>query len=196
MKWNAQRSGLSARRGITQKIDKKVFIIMRPVTRAVFLGAFAVVSILISSCDKKTNGQDHATAQSNHTTVSKDSLNKPKVSVKVNRRYDEKGNVIGFDSTYSSYYSNVKGDTATMDSLMHRFDRYFNFNHSSLWDRQFNTLFFNDSARYPDFFHDDFFMKRYELNDQYFRGMMNRMDSIKNHFFKEESRKRADSKDL
>lgn len=196
MKWNAQRSGLSARRGTTQKIDKKVFIIMRPVARAVFLGAFAVVSILISSCDKKSNGQDRATAQSNHTTFSKDSLNKPKVSVKVNRRYDEKGNVIGFDSTYSSYYSNVKGDTATMDSLMHRFDRYFNFNHSSLWDRQFNTLFFNDSARYPDFFHDDFFMKRYELNDQYFRGMMNRMDSIKNHFFKEESRKRADSKDL
>lgn len=169
---------------------------MRPVTRVVFLGAFAAMSVLLFSCDKTTNGQDRAIAKSNQTSVSKDSLNKPKISVEVNRRYDEKGNVIGFDSKYSSYYSNVKADTAQMDSLMHRFDRYFNFNHSSLWDRQFNTLFFNDSTRYPDFFHDDFFMRRYELNDQYFRGMMNRMDSIKNRFFKEESKKRKDSKDL
>jgi hypothetical protein len=42
---------------------------------------------------------------------------KPKVAIKVNRRFDEKGNLIGFDSTYTSYYSNISGDTAQMDSL-------------------------------------------------------------------------------
>jgi hypothetical protein len=46
--------------------------------------------------------------------------------------------------------------------------------------------------RYPDFFHGDFFMKRYELNDDYLKGMMHRMDSIKNRFFSEHSRNGKD----
>jgi hypothetical protein len=52
-----------------------------------------------------------------------------------------------------------------------------------------DKFFFNDSLLYPDFFHKDYFMKRYELNDDYFRNMMERMDSIKNRFYKEQSRK-------
>jgi hypothetical protein len=101
-----------------------------------------------------------------------DSTIKPKIDIKVNRRFDEKGNLMGFDSTYTSYYSNVDGDTAQMDSLMGSFDRYFREDHSSFFKKQFDPLFFNDSARYPDFFHDDYFMRRYELNDPYMRGMM------------------------
>ena len=133
----------------------------------------------LQSCNNDTKGQ---TAQAKKAG---DSLPEPKIDIKVNRRYDEKGNMIGFDSTYTSYYSNMSGDTAQMDSLMGSFDRYFRQEHSSFFGRQFDPLFFSDSARYPDFFHDDFFLRRYELNDPYMRGMMYRMDSIKNSFYKE-----------
>lgn len=149
-----------------------------------------------SFCDKEIKEQVAQEDTKDKSTAINDTLNKPNVNIQVNRRYDEKGNLIGFDSTYSSFYSNVKGDTAEMDSLMHSFDTYFFRNHSSFFDRQFSPLFFNDSLRYPDFFHKDFFMKRYELNDQYLRRIMQSMDSIKNRFFQEHSRTWKDPKDI
>ncbi|HEY9007675.1 hypothetical protein [Ohtaekwangia sp.] len=159
---------------------------IHPVKQIVRISAwwisFFLVVLMLSSCHEKSNGQ----VSENHTTA-KDSI-KPKVNIQVNRHYDDKGNVIGFDSTYSSYYSNIPGDTARMDSLMHGFDRYFNQQHSSFFRNEFNPLFFNDSLRYPDFFHNDFFLKRYELNDAYMRNMMQRMDSIKNQFYREQSK--------
>jgi hypothetical protein len=179
----SQMSGLSARRKAIKRLTKNILQVVQLFKRGMFFVLWVALITAMSSCDKKSNEQ---TAEQNEK-VSKDSLYKPDVNIKVNRRYDDKGNLIGFDSTYSSFYSNVQGDTARMDSMMHSFDRYFNLNHSSLFDRQFNRLFFNDTMRYPDFFHDDFFMKRYELNDEYLRGTMRRMDSVKNHFFREHS---------
>ncbi|MBA4057572.1 MAG: hypothetical protein C0490_22855 [Marivirga sp.] len=149
--------------------------------------------LILSSCHEKSKGQHAAELIKSQVA---DTLGKPKVNIKVNRHYDDKGNVVGFDSTYTSYYSNVSGDTAQMDSLMNRFDRYFNLNHSSFFRNEFSPLFFNDSLRYPDFFHDDFFRKRYELNDEYLKGMMQRMDSIKNRFYRDESVKSKKSSDL
>jgi hypothetical protein len=81
----------------------------------------------------------------------------------------------------------VQGDTAKMDSLMHSFDQYFKRDHFSFFNDELEKMFFSDSLRYPDFFHNDFFMKRYESNNQYFRDMMERMDSIKNRFYQQRS---------
>jgi hypothetical protein len=153
-----------------------------------FFGLLLILLLFLSSCHEKTQGQNPE-EKNRISSVTNDSLSKPKVNIKVNKHYDDKGNVIGFDSTYTSFYSNVQGDTARMDSLMGSFDRYFKRDHSMFFDGQFNSLFFDDSTRYPDFFHDDFFMKRYELNDHYLRDMMRRMDSIKNHFYYERSKK-------
>ena len=143
------------------------------------------------------NGQDGAEIKKKSTALS-DSLNKPKVNIQVNKHYDGKGNVVGFDSTYTSFYSNVDGDTLKMDSLMRSFDSHFNIGKTSFFSKSFDSLFFNDSLRYPDFFHNDFFLKRYELNDSYFRDMMHRMDSLKNNFYRQHSlrRKGDDSRDL
>jgi hypothetical protein len=173
IRWGA----LSARQGATDQMMNRMFSIAK------YGIPMLVLAILISSCHEKTNGQSAMLKK-----TAPDSLAKPKIDIKVNKRYDEKGNLIGFDSTYSSYYSNISGDTAQMDSLMGSFDRYFRREHSTFFGRQFDPLFFNDSTRYPDFFHDDFFMKRYELNDLYMRDMMHRMDSIKNNFYKERRR--------
>jgi len=153
------------------------------------------VAFISSSC--QTGGHDGGGRKKRATALS-DSVNKPKVNIQVNKRYDGKGNVVGFDSTYTSFYSNVDGDTLKMDSLMRSFDSYFDIGKTSFLSRRFDSLFFNDSLRYPDFFHDDFFLKRYELNDLYFRDMMRRMDSVKNNFYRQHSlgRRGGESRDL
>lgn len=163
-----------------------------------FTGIFLIVALtalglVATSCQQESRSQDTAHLKENHR-VQADTIPEPDVNIKVNRRYDDKGNLIGFDSTYSTFYSNVQGDTLKMDSLMKNFDTYFDRHHSRLFDKQFNALFFQDSIRYPDFFHDDFFMKRYDLNDRYLRDMMQRMDSIKNRFY-HDANKSPDKKD-
>ncbi|WP_276372789.1 hypothetical protein [Chryseolinea sp. H1M3-3] len=173
------RSGLSARRKTFTFINLKSFSVL----------LLAVVSLLVTACNEKTNGQN---PKGKETTMAKDSLKEPKVSIQVNKHYDDKGNVIGLDSTYTSYYSNIQGDTTRMDSLMNSFDKFFKRDYALDFNNRFNSLFFKDSIRYPDFFHNDFFMKRYELNDHYFRDMMSRMDSIKNQFYKQHSLKEKD----
>ena len=175
MKSLFNRVALSARREVTNQIKVRVF------NAGTLVLPIITLTLLLISCHENTKGQ-HAELKDKHT----DSLQKPKVDIKVNRRFDEKGNMIGFDSTYTSYYSNISGDTARMDSVMESFDRYFRQDHSSFFSKQFDPLFFTDSTRYPDFFHKDFFLKRYELNDPYLRSMMHSMDSIKNKFYEEQ----------
>ncbi len=154
--------------------------------RFFFLILLALAGVVAISCRQDTHGQDRASSEASTSQDSVKSDNaKPNTRIRVNRTYDDKGNLIGFDSTYSSYYSNIHGDTSRMDSLMDSFNSFFDRDHSRFFNRQFNTLFFNDSLRYPDFFHNDFFMKRYELNDAYLRDMMRRMDSVKNKFYRD-----------
>jgi hypothetical protein len=163
----------NAGRSARQKTSKKTNVLLHVLM-------LAVVGVFFSACHENTSGQ-----KMKAETQKPDSVKKPQEFIKVNRHYDDKGNMVGFDSTYSSYYSNIEGDTVAMDSMMKGFDRYFGQRHPSLLQREFEPLFFADSLRYPDFFHRDFFMKRYELNDAYMRDMMQRMDSIKNRYFEE-----------
>ncbi len=182
MKSFSENGGLSARR-TTISYTKNYFSSIKP------LGVFMLAAtLLLSSCKEETHGQNSVASKKN----APDSLHKPKVNIQVNRLYDNKGNVIGFDSTYTSYYSNVIGDTVQMDSLMKSFDRYFGSSHRYFFDDAFAPLFFSDSLRHNDFFHDDFFMKRYELNDDYLRRMMRQMDSIKNQFYQDRNKGSAD----
>jgi hypothetical protein len=178
-----QHDGLSARQQTIHHPGTATLKTGCSFTIVMTLVVMTAIGLLTVSCQQgHTKESAHLAKDS---AVSSDSLKKPDTKIQVNRRYDNKGNLIGFDSTYSSFYSNVQGDTVRMDSLMKRFDTYFGRQHSQLFDQQFNKLFFNDSLAYPDFFHQDFFMKRYELNDRYLRDMMHRMDSIKNRFYKE-----------
>jgi hypothetical protein len=154
----------------------------------------AALALIISSC--QTGGQD--SKKSKEKFAATDSLHKPQVNIQVNRHYDGKGNVIGFDSTYSSFYSNVEGDTMRMDSLINSFDNHFGIGQNSFFNNSIDSLFFKNKLRYPDFFHNDFFLKRYEVNDGYFRDMMRRMDSVKNNFYQQHSKRGGNdkSKDL
>jgi hypothetical protein len=193
MSRNSKTIGLTARRWTINNFRTFSSILTRVFNHAAQLALIAL--FFCTSCNERSEAQTMADGKKK-TTAPTDSLSKPKVNIKVNRHFDDKGNMVGFDSTYSTFYSNMNGDTMKMDSLMKSFDRYFYRDHSSLMDRHFNDLFFTDSLRYPDFFHRDFFMKRYELNDAYMRDMMRGMDSLKNRFFYEQSRKDKEAQNL
>jgi hypothetical protein len=107
--------------------------------------------------------------------------NKPEENVIVNKKYDENGNLIEFDSTYTSYYSNFEGDTLLTDSIFKEFNNYFNYH---LSDMASNNFMLMDSTFMERFFHDDFFEQKFLLQDDQLLRMMKEMDSMKNEFFK------------
>lgn len=150
-------------------------------TKSAFFRMLAWTAIMLdlSAC----NGQattDGATASTDTTLQHTDT---PKVDVRVNRQYDEHGNLIAYDSTYSSVYTSRTGDAAFMDSVFKDFMPGFGMSYPFLNDPGFNSLFFPDSSFHRDFFHNDFFQKRMEMNQQYMRRMMEQMDSVKNRYF-------------
>jgi len=107
--------------------------------------------------------------------------NKPHVESKMNRKYDEHGNLIEFDSTYTSYYSTYKGDTLQADSILRNFKMYFNHHFSGI---RSDNYFDMDSTFHQEFFSDDFFEKQFFRQDKLMLRMMREMDSIKNEFFR------------
>jgi len=106
---------------------------------------------------------------------------KPEEKVFVNRKYDENGNLIEFDSVYTSYYSNMRGDTLYTDSILQNFNTYFNHHFSRIAS---NDLMKMDSTLPYGFFHDDFFEQRFFNQNEQLHRMMREMDSIKNEYFK------------
>jgi hypothetical protein len=129
----------------------------------------------LSGCNAQQKGE---------ASISADSLEtKPQTRVIVNKEYDEDGNLIGFDSTYSYYYSNIQQDSLFGDSNFVRFRKDF-FNSFPLRQRPFlNDLFFEDSLLSYDFYKDDFFTKRFQLNRERFDKLFKEMDSLKNSFY-------------
>src|SRR5690349_791386 len=69
------------------------------ISRTALLFLLTVAGILGASCKQDINGQHDPGGQAQVARA--DTLNKPEVKIKVNRKYDDKGNIIGFDSVYS-----------------------------------------------------------------------------------------------
>ena len=109
--------------------------------------AFAI-SIILNSC----NGQK----KTDETEMINDTIN-PKTNIIVNKEYDDDGNLIRYDSTYSSYYSNIEADTILGDSLFNNFKDFFNQNYGFSNQPYFNNFFFEDSLLQYDFYKRDLF---------------------------------------
>jgi hypothetical protein len=141
--------------------------------------------MLLTACEGQ-NKQKSLSEQSGNTSVPlTDSLkNKPDVRVKVNKKYDDKGNIVRYDSTYSYIYSGPGGklQSSSNDSIFNSFRSYFHSNHRDLINPKTDHIFFNDSLFKYDFFNDDYFFKRFELNRRFFDDMYKQMDSLKNDF--------------
>jgi hypothetical protein len=110
--------------------------------------------------------------------------NNPKTDIKVNKEYDNQGNLIRYDSTYSYSYSNIGTDTILNDSIFNQFRDQFHHQFLFSEDPFFKDFFFQDSIMKDDFFNDDFFMKRFKENMNQMDNLFQEMDSVKNEFYK------------
>lgn len=137
----------------------------------------------------KSQAQKGTIQHSNDTTVyvmpraGKDSVT-PQVNIRVNKQYDDKGNVKQYDSSYSYSYTGTAGKGMVLpdDSVFSRFRSYFYKNSTGFMSPWYNSVFFNDSLLKYDFFNDDFFRRRFEMNNMQFDKMFRQMDSLKKRF--------------
>ena len=159
---------------------------MRTIGTIPLVHASAVVTMALSACNGQAQQHQDGSTKGDTTAAHSDT---PKTEVRVNKEYDANGNLIAYDSTYSSFYSSHNADPTVMDSLFRDFRPRFNRQFPFMTDPGFNDLFFRDTLLYPDFFHDDFFRERMEMNDRWMRQMMAEMDSMKNGYFRERAAK-------
>jgi len=111
---------------------------------------FFIVAFLSISC----NGQENGTKESEKSVVEA-----PKGSWKVDKEFDENGNLIRYDSIYS-WSSDSKFDNLSdidRDSLMQSFKSRFFTNYSKFENEGFEAIFSQDSLFSKHFFNDDFF---------------------------------------
>ena len=119
---------------------------------------YVLVAILaLSSLSCNSQNKD---STANETQNRKDELEEtPKGSWKVDKEFDENGNLIRYDSIYS-WSSNNKIEHLTekdKDSVIASMKSRFFKNFSKFEDQGFDQLFANDSLFTNRFFNDDFF---------------------------------------
>ncbi|MGP8214206.1 MAG: hypothetical protein ACLQQ4_01445 [Bacteroidia bacterium] len=145
-------------------------------------------SILFLSCKGQMNkGGKTSTTDTvvKNSTVTIDTANIPKYKVNVNKRYDSKGNMLMYDSSYSYSYSSPGGmGQINDDSVYSRFKSFFHKNYSSFFNSPFNDIFYQDSLFKYDFFNNDYFSKRFEMNNDAFAKFYRQMDSVKDDFMR------------
>jgi hypothetical protein len=112
---------------------------------------------------------------------------RPGASWKVNRHYDEKGNLIGYDSTYVWSFSPGNGglNNTDPDSMMAAFRQYFNAGFPTLFSEGFGEPIWNDSLFSRDFGRSDYFMQRWQQHFFDVNKLMQRMDSMHNDFLRQ-----------
>jgi hypothetical protein len=139
------------------------------------------IFIFMSSC----KGQSKKEKENVGLLIS-DTTNKPQVNVKVNKQYDKNGKIVKYDSTYSYVYKGSSGGTIPLnnDSVFSNFKSYFNIHSPGMFDMQNKNIFFNDSLFKYDFFNDDYFQKRFELNQRLFGDFYKQLDSMKGDYLK------------
>ena len=140
------------------------------------------LSFLVGGC----NGQKTLNEKGTKQIASIDTVAKPKEDIRVNKRYDDKGNLLQYDSTYSYFYSSPGfKNRISSDSLFSNFKLPLKDEYKGLLDDNMNSIFFNDSLFKYDFYNSDYFSKRFQLNMLRFENMFKQMDSIKSDMFRQ-----------
>jgi hypothetical protein len=131
------------------------------------------------------NGQDKKTKKTKETAIQTEQ-NSPHSSWKVNKKYDDKGNLIRYDSTYTwTYSSGGKSQQVDADSVMASFRKEFNLEFPSFFNKSFGDPIWSDSLFYDDFTSPDYFMHKWEHHYFDMRSMMKKMDSMRNAFLRD-----------
>lgn len=114
-----------------------------------------IVSMLSMSC----KGQNKDLKKTEPNNAKKEIINVPKGDWKVDKEFDENGNLIRYDSIYSWSSNQTSNDLKTLDrgSLMQYFKSRFYTDFSRFENEGFEDVFSRDSLFNRHFFNDDFF---------------------------------------
>jgi len=112
---------------------------------------------------------------------------KPNQNIVVNKEYDDNGNLIKYDSTYSYFYSSIKQDSILEDSIFNNFMNHFNQSYTFSNQPFFKNFFFEDSLLMFDFYKKDFFYERFRNNMERLDSLFRDMDIMKNDFFRKQT---------
>ena len=114
-----------------------------------------MVGLLSVSCKGQENETKKVEKEENQNNI----IEEPKGTWKVDKEFDENGNLIRYDSIYS-WSSNDKLDNLSLsdkDSLMQSFKSRFFSNYSVFENQGFEDVFSQDSLFSKRFFNDEFF---------------------------------------
>jgi hypothetical protein len=114
-----------------------------------------MVGLLSVSC----NGQNNETKNTEAKESKGNVVEQPKGTWKVDKEFDDNGNLIRYDSVYS-WSSNAQFDNLSdldRDSLMQSFKSRFFKHYSEFENEGFEDVFSQDSLFSKRFFNDDFF---------------------------------------
>ena len=150
-------------------------------TKIIFLLLIPV--LLLSGCHWKNPMHKPSHSAVKNEITARDTLIKPDVKINVNKQYDDKGNIVRFDSSYSCIYSSRGSGNMQMntDSVYTHFRSFFHHNYKGLSDPWHDNVTGSDSLFRHDFLSNDYFMKRFELNQRMFDNVFRQMDSLKKH---------------
>ncbi len=143
----------------------------------------SIIFMVCTGCEGQKK-PDKANAENKSAA---DSLNKPQTEIRVNRQYDDKGNLIQYDSSYSYYYMSpgMKNLSISSDSLFRNFMIPFRHDFDNLFNDNMNRIFFNDSLFKYDFYNSDYFSRRFQLNMRRFENMFRNLDSLKGDWLRQ-----------
>ncbi|MEJ2594146.1 MAG: hypothetical protein P8100_03240 [bacterium] len=143
-----------------------------------------MLPLFLTSCSGQISGHS---GQDDSTTVLKKEKELPKADIRVNKTFDEDGNLLTYDSTYVWSYSNMYGDSVdvNIDSVMSAFWPFMDSRMTTLSPFLEDRWWGSDSLFYNEFLNQDYFMNRWDQQMEEMRRMMREMDSVKGLFFRE-----------
>lgn len=109
----------------------------------------------------------------------KDSLSKPDVRFKVNKKYDEKGNIVSYDSTYSYSCSGGPGKRfmSRNDIFFHDFNPLPDSTSNSLFNFRNPGSFFEDPA-FGNFFDKSYMEQQMNINQKMMNDFFQRFNQL------------------
>lgn len=149
---------------------------MKKIVFALMLG------LVVSGCQAQS---DQGKTKDELADKNRDSLseNKPKISWKVDKKYDEQGNVIGYDSIYSYSFDNFRNLPSGMnlDSIINSMKIFSQGDLPSFMeDHDLGPVFGRDSLHPGNQFFEDFFERQRNNNFSDMQELFQQMDSLQN----------------
>ncbi|MDT0643163.1 hypothetical protein RM553_10015 [Zunongwangia sp. F363] len=134
-----------------------------------------------SSC----NAQENKEKESDLLSQNEEQELEPKGNWKVNKQFDENGNLISYDSTYVYSYSTMTGDTiqnAGMEEMLQQFRQVFGRRGMNVPSDMFGSFFSDTLKGEDDILKDDFFSRQMSRG---FQEQVKQIDSLHRQLLKE-----------